>query len=293
MWNIGNLDHDKRGAGSIIGVVFIVLILLTGFTFYSLNINLTEEYTGTVQDMQELDFRRNKENIEFSTVSRTTENKLNITVKNIGAYQSHLIWLGVLNETATPDNQDYYELDIYIDPVDKATNIGLNITISTSQLRIQLITELGNIFSCSFPAEESHYDFVDEEGTSPTIGSHSLFSAQQAGPDGIVDILTEENTSQPVNYELDLEVQWLAADYDEANEWLCIHGGAMGAEDLRVDVWNGTNWIIIFSDLESGWNSINVSSYLTSHAFKIRFRASSDATQHSWEIDATFLHVWS
>jgi len=51
-------------------------------------------------------------------------------------------------------------------------------------------------------------------------GTHSNFSAQQYGPDSIYDILTEEN---PSNYEIDLEVQWSNADYDETNEELAIY----------------------------------------------------------------------
>jgi hypothetical protein len=450
MWFIGKLSRNKRGAGSIVGAVFIVLILLTGFTYYFLHVNVTEDYTKTLQDMQELDSRRNRESIEFTRVSKTSENKLNVTVKNTGSYQIHIIWLGVLNESATPETQDYYKLDVYVDPAETVTNISSSVTVSTGQLRIQLVTELGNNFSSSYPEEESGYNFVDEEGETPHTGTHSLFSAQQAGPDGIVDTLTEGSSSanQTANsdldrndwvsgqdsagdvsagvlgdtyssddsryelvetkataggpagsrnyllawrfdftglsgsrtdthvyieaqttgetfrlywssddstmnylgtvtstsdswrdwdipddtsttiyillkdnndaradgtdtitadlikidalflgiattYELDLEVQWIAADYDEANEWLCIYGGTMGSEDIRVDVWDGTGWTTVFTDLSSGWNSVDVSSCLNSWTFKIRFRTSDDYSPHSWEIDATFLHIWS
>jgi hypothetical protein len=99
------------------------------------------------------------------------------------------------------------------------------------------------------------------------------------------------------NYELDLEVQWTNADYDEANEQLCIYGGTMGAENITVDVWNGTGWENIRSDLNSGWNNVSVSSYLDSSNFTIRFKGDietfDNATQDTWDIDATLLHVWT
>jgi len=450
MWFIGKLSRDKQGVGSIVGAVFMLLILLTGFTHYIVNVNVTEVYNEVLQDMGELDLKRNKENIEFTRVSKTSGNKLNVTVKNTGSYQIHIIWLGVFNESATPDTQDYYELDVHVDPAETVTNIDSSVTVSTGQLRIQLVTELGNKFSSSYPEEESGYNFVDEEGDTPTTGTHSLFSAQQAGPDGIMDTLTEgsSSTNQTANsdldrndwisgqssagdvsagilgdtyssddtryelvetkataggsagsrnyllawrfdftglsssrtdthvyieaqttgetfrlywssddstmnylgtitstsdswinwdipddtsttiyiilkdnndaradgtdtttadlikidalfleiaptYELDLEVQWISADYDEANEWLCIYGGTMAAENIQVDVWDGTGWTTVFTDLSSGWNSVDVSSYLNSWTFKIRFRTSDDDFPHSWEIDATFLYVWS
>jgi len=98
------------------------------------------------------------------------------------------------------------------------------------------------------------------------------------------------------NYELDLEVQWTNATYDLPNEELCIFGGTMGSENIRVDVWNGTAWQNLFTDLTSGWNNISVSSYLTSLNFTIRFKGDTetgDTNQDSWNIDATILHVWT
>ena len=68
----------------------------------------------------------------------------------------------------------------------------------------------------------------------------------------------------------------------------------MGVEDILVDVWNGITWINLFTDLSSGWNSVDVSSFLTSSTFTIRFRdAVDEASQDTWEIDAVFLYVWS
>ncbi|NIO36951.1 hypothetical protein GTO27_04520, partial [Candidatus Bathyarchaeota archaeon] len=113
MFFIGKLSRNKRGAGSIIGAVFILLILLSGFTFYSLKENVTEDYTETVQDMQQLDLKRNKETIEFISLSTTSDNKLNITVKNTGSYQIHLIWLGIFDETTSPTTEEYHILDTY------------------------------------------------------------------------------------------------------------------------------------------------------------------------------------
>lgn len=70
----------------------------------------------------------------------------------------------------------------------------------------------------------------------------------------------------------------------------------MGDEHILVDVWNATDWITVFEDLDSGWNSVDVSPYLVSSIFKIRFGdgiKTGDPSQDSWEIDATFLHVWT
>jgi len=70
----------------------------------------------------------------------------------------------------------------------------------------------------------------------------------------------------------------------------------MDAENLRVDVRNGSKWENLFNDLSSGWNNISVSSYLTSSNFTIRFKGGNeinDPPQDSWNIDATQLYVWT
>ena len=97
-------------------------------------------------------------------------------------------------------------------------------------------------------------------------------------------------------YEMDLEVQWTNADYDETNEYLCIYGGTMGSENIKVAAWNGIAWNNLLTDLSSGWNNVSVSSYLTSSNLTIRFKGSietGDTTQDTWNIDAVLLHTWT
>jgi hypothetical protein len=101
---------------------------------------------------------------------------------------------------------------------------------------------------------------------------------------------------EPDNYEVDLEVQWNSVDFDGANEFLCICGGTMGSEDIKVDVWDGSSWVNLVADLSPGWNNVTVAPYLTSSTFTIRFKGATetnDTNQDSWEIDATLLHVWN
>jgi hypothetical protein len=96
------------------------------------------------------------------------------------------------------------------------------------------------------------------------------------------------------NYELDLEVQWTNVDFDETSEYLCIFGGAMSAENITVEAWNGSAWKNLLTNLSAGWNNVSVSSYLTSSDFTIRFKGGNEAediSQDSWNIDSTLLHV--
>jgi hypothetical protein len=96
------------------------------------------------------------------------------------------------------------------------------------------------------------------------------------------------------SYQLDLEVQWTNVDFDEPYELLCIYGGTMGAENITVDVWNGSGWENLVTDLNSGWNNVSVGSCLDSSTFTIRFKGGNetgDTTLDTWDIDAVLLHV--
>lgn len=67
-------------------------------------------------------------------------------------------------------------------------------------------------------------------------------------------------------------------------------------EMIRVDLWTGSTWHNVFTDLADGWNNATVSSYVTSQNFTIRFKGdteSSDSERDTWQIDAVLLHSWT
>lgn len=99
-------------------------------------------------------------------------------------------------------------------------------------------------------------------------------------------------TGTPQNCQLDLEAQWTNVNYTDTNQWLCIYGGAMASEDIRVDVRSGSTWLNLFSDLSTGWNNVSVSQYVNSPTFTIRFKdgtQTNDPSQNSWQVDTALL----
>lgn len=103
-----------------------------------------------------------------------------------------------------------------------------------------------------------------------------------------------------INYKLDLEEQFTEVPYD-GDEWtdgeLCIFTGTYTgtAENLQVQVWNGS-WNTVSSSLTANsWNNISVLSYVTSGDLYIRFiggTETSDTNQNTWMIDCVLLHLW-
>jgi hypothetical protein len=192
-----------RGVGSILGAAFLLLILITGFAIYAVHTGELGDYAEVLREMTEMDGRRNKENIEIMAIETTAVDGINISVRNQGPVQAHLIYIGVF-DTGPSNTQKYYKVDYYVDPAETLTNVmDPAITIAQGQERVvQLVTDLGNTVASKYPTpiEEpsgaSIYDFVDEASDFMAKGSHSFFAGQQAGPDGIVDSMTEVNTGQ-------------------------------------------------------------------------------------------------
>jgi hypothetical protein len=147
---IGKLSQHSRGVGSIIGSVFVALILLSGFAFYAVTQDITQHYNNTMSSMNDLDWNRNQENIVIKQIGITGTNKLNVTAENDGSVQSHLIWLGIFNTTVTPQNQTYQALSEFIAP-GETDNMVSNSTVTVgNKYVIQLVTELGNTAESKF-----------------------------------------------------------------------------------------------------------------------------------------------
>jgi hypothetical protein len=134
--------------------VFLALILLSGFAFYAIDQNITQQYNATVSSMGANDQNRSKENIVINQITITSNYTLNVTATNDGPTQSQLIWLGIFNNTANPtnpENQTYQKLNnVFVGP-GQTVNIVSNVTVTSgNQYLIQLVTELGNTVDCNF-----------------------------------------------------------------------------------------------------------------------------------------------
>ena len=97
-----------------------------------------------------------------------------------------------------------------------------------------------------------------------------------------------------VNFELDLEAQFIGLP-QASNEYLSIFGAVQGTENLRVDIWDGIQYVTLIPDIQTGWNHVDVSSYHTGTNINIRLKDSfqlGDSVRSQWEIDALYLNLW-
>lgn len=190
----------RRGVSTLIGVAFFLLIFMTGFAYYALMLQARQRYDTVVHEMSEFDRRSVGEELTVTDVNVTALNKVNVTALNSGSASVHIIWIGIMNEAN--NTQDYYDTDVYVKPTETQTGIG-NDSISVypdQTFTVHLVTDLGNIYTYTYSldtdtgGEETRYYNVDEltDYYAPSAqGTHSFFSAQQDGPDGIMDVMTE------------------------------------------------------------------------------------------------------
>jgi len=88
------------------------------------------------------------------------------------------------------------------------------------------------------------------------------------------------------DYQLDLEIEWTGLP-QTTYEYLSVYGGTQGTENLLVEVWDGAQYVTLISDVQPGWNSVDVSTYHTDSTFNIRFKDATqigDANQETWYI---------
>jgi len=203
---------SRKAVGSIIGIGFLLMILAVGFSYYDAVNRIERTSDGILLKMAALDRDATDENLEIQRVRLTGGNSLNLTIKNTGNIFAELTWIGVFDDTS--NTQSYYRVVASMNPTEDQTDIG-NATIVMNPLNeytIQVLTKLGNIYYGEYPEPVtseggsgsgggnvtspyySGYDIADLYADT-AIGSHSLFGAMKAGPDEIINTITEDSAA--------------------------------------------------------------------------------------------------
>jgi len=150
----GKLEHNKRGIGSLLGCVFLLLIMLSSYLLFESSMKTKSEYDEAIVEASALDHDRSQEEIQILLMLRDVSGKLNITLVNTGPIQVHFIWFGLFDLSTTPNSQDYLPLDVTLAPTETKL-IQSTVTVDLSHnYEVQLVTERGNLISNSFPLPE-------------------------------------------------------------------------------------------------------------------------------------------
>ncbi|MFQ5761816.1 MAG: hypothetical protein ACE5PO_02160 [Candidatus Bathyarchaeia archaeon] len=136
----------RKGISTIVGTVLFIGIFIAGFNLMTWGVVVYDDYTQVVMERNEAELGRLQENINI-VEARIDSNKLNVTVENSGPTTARLVRLWVTNETANPSWRQYYDLNTYVNPRQKATNIGQDLPLTASSANaydLKISTERGN-----------------------------------------------------------------------------------------------------------------------------------------------------
>jgi archaellum component FlaG (FlaF/FlaG flagellin family) len=148
----------KRGVASIIGGVFIILIILSGYAFYVFSNSVTNDLQSTFKKMSILDDEKNQERLIINNcVSDPSEHTgLVLDVTNSGQNTILIRYIGTLNNEGIDSGVQYNFTDVklldetkeYIEPGQSLLYLVpiASFNVEGSYI-IKIITERGSIFS--------------------------------------------------------------------------------------------------------------------------------------------------
>lgn len=105
--------------------------------------------------MNQADLNRNTEQLTIQSVKITSTNQLNLTLTNTGSVSSRLLWLGLFNQSVTPEAQWFVDLTEQVEPAETISIISTFAVAKDQKYVVQIATAAGNIYNTKFyPASE-------------------------------------------------------------------------------------------------------------------------------------------
>jgi hypothetical protein len=113
--------RNRRGLSTIIGAVFMILIVASALNVALWTMREQDRVTESILEKTNTNLNRLNEDLNISDV-RVSNGKMNLTLSNAGGAASYLKSLYLVNETS---NQQYrYDIDITVDGRESVSNVG-------------------------------------------------------------------------------------------------------------------------------------------------------------------------
>ena len=139
----------RRGLSSIIGMIFLVVILSSAIGYFTYAINLVEQVNDQLIMKGIESFDKLRENFEIVNI-RIDEGKFNLTVKNTGELPINFTRLWVNNVTDNSWPLQNFTVNKVSSPGQVLYNIGQNLNLyvlESQSYSLRLVTERGNLFN--------------------------------------------------------------------------------------------------------------------------------------------------
>jgi len=139
----------RRGLSSIIGMVFLVVILSSVIGYFTYAINLVEQVNDQIIMKGIENFDKIRENFEITNI-RIDGGKFNLTVQNTGELPINFTRLWVNNVTDNLWPLQNFTVNKVSSPGQVLNNVGQNLNLyalESQSYSLRLVTERGNLFN--------------------------------------------------------------------------------------------------------------------------------------------------
>jgi len=139
---------SRRGLSTVIGAIFFIIAASSTIGYVTYSMNTIDKYNQSVLEKNQEDVERSDEQFKITRIT-IDNNKLNMTIQNIGTLPINITRLWVENTTDTDDTDRVFKYDVKqaVYPGENIIKVGQNIplTIKTTQAYdLKLVTERGN-----------------------------------------------------------------------------------------------------------------------------------------------------
>jgi hypothetical protein len=156
--------RGRRATGTIIAASFLVLIIISGYTLTVLLNTQTKELNKVIGEVNMFDWERGNERIRIVGTPFDPDDRLNVTVENIGEVSVDLKWVTVRNASTLRPILNYSPIEVYLRPGEIVDGIGDSIVSEfsgsfegTTRYVVQVLTSRGTVSSIQHPPLEREY----------------------------------------------------------------------------------------------------------------------------------------
>jgi hypothetical protein len=103
--------HKRKGVGPVIVSVFMVSILLLGYSVFQLIFHRTSEFGETIETSQKLTLEKKREELTVLGTPFSDTNHLNVTLVNEGEVETEIMWITVLDPSTGEPLYGYKKIE--------------------------------------------------------------------------------------------------------------------------------------------------------------------------------------
>ena len=139
--------NKRRGLSSVIGMIFLVIVLSSTIGYFTYGINLIEQLQDQLVMKGIESFDQFKENFEVTNI-RIDDGKFNLTIQNTGQLPINFTRLWVNNVTDNSWPIQNFTVNKISSPGQVLNNVGQNLNLyalESQSYTLRLITERGTM----------------------------------------------------------------------------------------------------------------------------------------------------